>query len=507
MSMDLALSVARSGLRLLDRQMSRTADDIANAGTAGHTRKSLEGRALSAAGTGLGVRSGVPTRDVDLALQAAAARAGGDVAAGELRTRLLAGVETAHGRPGDGDSLGGLLSGLRADFVALREAPEDAVRRGAVVQAAEGLVARFNGVAAAIGSARQQAHDTLVQESGTANAALAEIGELTRAIRNELAAGRSAADLEDRRDLAVARLAQSLDLGVIRGRMGEVTLVARGGIVLPQDGAAFSVAPATVAPGAFHGGPGTLPGLILNGQDVTRLVTGGRMAAAAELRDLTLPRMQAELDLSAAHVAARFEAQGLRLFTDEAGAVPDVALPYAGGAMVGFAGMIRVNPAVAAAPALVRDGTHAVIAVPGGPTAFTPNPPGGPAGFSRLLDRLLDFTFGPLVSAGNPQPPIPVGGLGPDGTLVSTLSGLPTLEVHAGALVATQAAARAAAEEGTGRATALGELLGARMQQRSGVDVDKEVAAMVQLQNAYTINARVVATVQAMWDALLGAVR
>jgi flagellar hook-associated protein 1 FlgK len=45
------------------------------------------------------------------------------------------------------------------------------------------------------------------------------------------------------------------------------------------------------------------------------------------------------------------------------------------------------------------------------------------------------------------------------------------------------------------------------MQQRSGVDVDREVAAMVELQNAYTINARVIATVQAMWDALFGSVR
>jgi len=33
------------------------------------------------------------------------------------------------------------------------------------------------------------------------------------------------------------------------------------------------------------------------------------------------------------------------------------------------------------------------------------------------------------------------------------------------------------------------------------------MAAMVQLQNAYAANARVLSTAQAMWDALLGAVR
>ena len=508
MSMDLALSVARSGLRLLDRQMARTADDIANAGTEGHTRKILDGRAISANGAGLGVRTGMPVRDVDLALQDAGARAGGDVAAGELRTRLLAAVETAHGRPEDGDSIGGLLSGLRAALGTLREAPEDPMRRGAVVQAAQDLAARYNGTAAAIAAVRQQAHDALVEEAAAANRALAEIGALTIDIRREFAAGRPAADLEDRRDTAIARLAGSLDISVLRGRMGEVTVVGRGGIVLPFGvGEAFSVAPATVAPGTFHGGAGTLPGVMLNGQDITRRMVGGRFGAAAELRDLTLPRMQAEIDLSAAHTASRFAAQGLRLFTDAANTVPDVTVPYAGSAMLGFAGAIRVNPAVAADPALVRDGTNAIVALPGGPSAFVPNPAGGPAGFATLLDRLLSFTFGREAAPGAAQPPIASGGLGPDGTLVSTLSGLGTLEVHGGALVAAQAGARAAAEQGYGRAVALSELLAARSEARSGVDVDREVAVMVELQNAYTVNARVVATVQAMWDALFGAVR
>lgn len=508
MSLDLALTVARSGLRLLDRQMARTADDIANAGTEGHTRKILQGEALSANGVGIGVRALPASRDVDLALQAAEMRAGGDAAAGALRTRLLSEVETAHGRPEDGDSLGGLLSGLRARVVSLREAPEDPIRRSAVVGAAEEVARRANGVASAIGTARQQAHDALVEEARAANAALAEIGTLTLDIRREIAAGRSAADLEDRRDLAIARLSESLDLSVIRGRMGEVTLVARGGLVLPLDGsAAFSVQPATVGAGAYHGGAGTLPGLLLGAEDVTRRVVGGRMGAAAELRDMALPRMAAELDLAAAHAAARFEAQGLRLFTDGAGAVPDVALPYTAGGALGFAAAIRVNPVVAADPALVRDGTHVVVAVPGGPTAFVPNAPGGPAGFATLLDRLLDFTFGSEVAPGAAQPAIATAGLGPDGTLVSSLSGLATLEGYGSALAASQSNARAAAEAGQERAGALRELLGARMQQRSGVDVDREVAAMVELQNAYTVNARVVSTVQAMWDALFGAVR
>lgn len=508
MSLDLALSAARSGLRLLDRQMARTADDIANAGTAGHTRKVLDGTALVGAGTGLGVRTSLVRRDVDVALSAAIDRARGDAAAGQFRLGLLQPVEAAHGRPEDGDSIGGLLSALHSDLVALRESPADANRRGAVVRAGEELAARFNGISAALASARQQAQDGLVTEVAAANEALASIATLTDDIRRETGAGRSAAALEDKRDLAIARLSESLELNVIRREDGNLTLIARGGMVLPLDGTRpFGVAPATVGANSFHGGAGTLPGVMLLGQDVTRSLAGGRMAAAAELRDATLPRMAAELDLAAAHLAARFDAQGLRLFTDATGAVPATGGPYAGSAMVGFAGTIQVNGAVAADPRLVRDGTHTVAAAPGGPTAFAPNPAAGPAGFSTLIDRLLDFTFGAEQAPGAPQPAIPTSGLGPDGLLASSLSGLRTLESYGAALVAEHGAERARTEEAGSRASAFRDLLSARVAERSGVDVDKEMAAMVQLQTAYGVNARVVSTVQAMWDSLLGAVR
>jgi flagellar hook-associated protein 1 FlgK len=225
------------------------------------------------------------------------------------------------------------------------------------------------------------------------------------------------------------------------------------------------------------------------------------------MRDATLPRLQAEADVAASQLAARLDAQGLRLFTDGAGAVPDVSQPYAGSAMLGFAGAIRVNPDVVADPALVRDGTHSVTGVPGGPTSFVPNPTTGAAGFATLVDRILDFSFGAEQAAGAPHQGFATTGLGPDGTLASPLNGLRTLEDYGAALVAEQAGIRAAATASRDRAEGLQEVLGARIAERSGVDVDKEVAAMVQLQTAYGVNARVISTIQAMWDALFGAVR
>ena len=125
--------------------------------------------------------------------------------------------------------------------------------------------------------------------------------------------------------------------------------------------------------------------------------------------------------------------------------MPDPAQPYAGGDQIGFAGRIRVNPAIAADPALLRDGTQAVAGSAGGPTAFTPNPAGGPAGFTTLLDRVLDFGFGAEAAAGQAWPGIATAGLGPDGTLASPFTAPATLEAYAGRVTAAQTGDRAAA--------------------------------------------------------------
>ncbi len=220
-----------------------------------------------------------------------------------------------------------------------------------------------------------------------------------------------------------------------------------------------------------------------------------------------LPRVQAEADLAAVHLAARLDAEGLRLFVDSGGSVPAAGPPYAGGPQVGFAGRIAVNPAVAGNPALLRDGTHAVAAVPGGPTAFAPNPAGGPAGFATLIDRVLDFFFGGEAAAGAPWATVPTTGLGPDGTPASPFLAPPTIEGYAARATAALAADRAAATAAKGEAAGLRATLEERFRGESGVDVDAEMAGMIALQNACAANARVPGTVQAMWDQLLAAVR
>jgi flagellar hook-associated protein 1 FlgK len=278
--------------------------------------------------------------------------------------------------------------------------------------------------------------------------------------------------------------------------------------MLPTDGqsAPFSLGGGSAQPGSYYPGGG-LPGIMMNGQDVTAGMVGGQIGANLLLRDRTLPADQAALDEFAYNLSSRFAAQGLTLFTDGAGAVPIGGGPPTQSTYVGYAAGIQVNPAVQASPSLVRDGTGAVTGSPTGASAFTPNPAGGPAGFTTLITRVLNFALGSEARSGVPQPAFNTAGLGPGGTLAAPFTGAATLGDYAAAMTASQSADSATTTNQLSTEQAVQTALQGQVSAVSGVSIDAEMSKMIELQNAYTANARVMAMVQSMFGALLQAVQ
>jgi flagellar hook-associated protein 1 FlgK len=162
------------------------------------------------------------------------------------------------------------------------------------------------------------------------------------------------------------------------------------------------------------------------------------------------------LDGFAQSVASAFQTQGMPLFTDPSGNVPSSAT-------AGFASTVQVSAAVQANPAMVRDGTAPTVS----------------AGNETLISNVLANVF----STG--------------------ATGLPE---QATSLVAgyAQMASQAQATATTNTAVTTG--LQTRLSSETGVSVDSEMAQIVQLQAAYTANAKVVTAVQDMWTQLLGTV-
>jgi flagellar hook-associated protein 1 FlgK len=378
-------------------------------------------------------------------------------------------------------------------------------QQAVVLNAAQNIVQRFNDVARVVVETRQAAHDGIVQKVAQVNSTLREIAVLKDDVVERTSTGMPTADAEDKLDIALARLSELLEVKPIRQANGGILLLGAGGINVPlqKTGDVFSVPGAVIAPDNFYGGLGTVPAITINGIDVTRQLIGGKLGEAITLRDQTLPRYQAELDVAAAELADRFRAEGLRLFTDTTGTVPDPNLAYAGSAQVGLANRIQINSAVRADIRLLRDGTETLT----GPPSFTPNPVGGPSGFVTLIDRILSFTFGETDASGASWGGFATSGLGPDGTLSSPFGSLRTIEDYTALVTASQTADSAAATSALETAKQFSEGLEARFNRDSRVDVDSEMAALIQLQNAYAANARVMTTAQSMWTTLFESVR
>jgi flagellar hook-associated protein 1 FlgK len=120
-----------------------------------------------------------------------------------------------------------------------------------------------------------------------------------------------------------------------------------------------------------------------------------------------------------------------------------------------------------------------------------------------LISRILDYALGADAQAGVLQPASNTTGLGPDGTLNAPYSAPPTLAANAAALVSAQAGVSAAATGQLSSEQALQATLNANMTSVSGVNMDAQMSLMLELQNAYGANARVISTVQAMFTQLL----
>ena len=119
---------------------------------------------------------------------------------------------------------------------------------------------------------------------------------------------------------------------------------------------------------------------------------------------------------------------------------------------------------------------------------------------------MLNFALGPNVQTGVAQPAPNLNGLGPAGTLNAPFGAPQALSDFASALVGSQAQDSATVTGHLQTETAVQTSLTAKLTAETGVNMDREMASVIALQNAYGINARVISAAQAMWTQLLSAV-
>jgi flagellar hook-associated protein 1 len=506
MSLDGALGIASQSLANINLGFSVISNNVANAETAGYGVEQTTQQSLDVGGVGLGAASG-PTRLVtDQALQNELFAQNGQAAGWETSSAALGNLQPVLGAVGQGNDLGSLLGAMQNSFSALLNDPASQTQQTQVVSTAQSVAGQLNNLSQAYGAARQGAQDGLVSEVGQLNGALGSVGALSAQIVALKAQGSSTADLENQRNQALGVISGLVGARFAEQPNGDMQVFTASGVQLPTSGSApLSIASASAGSGAYYPGGG-LPGIMLGGMDVTAGLGGGSIGAQVTLRDQTIPAYQGEADEFAQTLATRFSAQGLNLFTDPQGNIPAGGGVPAQSTYVGFAADIAVNPAVTAQPGLVRDGTQAVAGSPTGASAFTPNP-NNLAGFTGMISRVLNFALGTEAQSGVPQAAPMTSGLGPSGTLSAPFSAPASLGDFATAITASQSADSGNASNALEDSQATQASLAGNLKAETGVDVDSQLSLMVQLQNAYGANAKIISAVQGMFSDLLNAVQ
>lgn len=516
MSLNSALSIASGGLANINAQFALISQNVANASTPGYAVEVGNQQDVTSDGIPLGVQTAPATIQIDQALQASVTQQNAIVSNAQTTQTALQGIDSVLGTPGSGSDIGSLLGSLQDSFSTLLTDPSNQTEQSAVVSSATTLAQGINNLSSAYSSQRQASQNDLGSAVNTLNATLTTIGQLSNQIVALKAGNQSTAELENQRNTAVQTLSQLLAVKTAEQPDGDLTVFTSSGLVLPTRSTSgpFSVPDASTPPGSYYPGGG-IPGITLGGQDVTSQMVGGQIGADITLRDTTLPTDQAELDEFAYGVSSRFAGQGLNLFTDPKGNVPSGGGTPAQAGYIGFAATVQVNPEVIADPSLVRDGTNAIANSPTGAADFTPNPqagpngtpPAGPAGFTTLISNIVNYTFGTQVQAGVTQPSLNTNGLGASGNLTTPFNAGSALSDYATNLVSSQAEQSATTTSNLTTEQALQSSLNTRVTAVSGVNMDTEMSLMLNLQNAYGANARVISTVQAMFTDIMQAVQ
>lgn len=382
----LSLDAALSGLRAAQRQLDTISNNISNASTPGFTRKILPTQTLVVGGVGMGVELNAIMRSVDKNLIRDMMKQTSVSSGATVTANFLDRIQSFHGASEAASSISAKIGKLGDAFSTLSSDPNSTTQLANTVAQARQVADTFNSFTKLMNDMKNETEDKISAGVAEVNNQLKVIASLNVQIQNLTAAGKSAADLEDKRDMAVAQVSKYIEVTTVTDSNNKMVVMTKQGQPLVDgDAKQLFFTKSNQDANTYYPGGGA-DGLhigYVTGPEVPQGQIGGELGALFTLRDDTLPTYQAQMDEMAQKLAFRFEQQGLRLFTDANGNVPpNVADPGITG-YSGFAGQIRVNQAVIDNPALLRTGTTNQVI---------------PAGSNEVIRRISEFALGAYQS-------------------------------------------------------------------------------------------------------------
>ncbi len=462
MSLHQIVEITRRSFRANDAAMNTIAQNVANIDTPGYARRRITLRSEAVTGSGIqnsllpGVARGVGVsvqayeRTRDLLLQRAGWEAQTGLGSSAEEYRILSAAEGLFPVQGDGT-----LQAAVADFFNawsdLANNPTDTGARLALRNRADTVARTLNGLDLELRRLSEQTRQDLDAGVARINELLDRIAALNESVRTTRAGGITDYAAADERDVLVKELAAMVPLRVEEDTAGNFNLTIGGKVVLESS---------HVTPLRIEDDGGTLRVVFGDTGLAFDPAAEGDGKLGAWLRGLTdtLPGMQQALDTLAGTLVEEVN-----------------TLHRSGYGLDGGTGRDFFDPAGTSAGSIQLDAGILADA-----TTIAASAAAGNLGDSTTALAIAELRTTPLFNGGTDTP---------ENYIIGVVSDL-------GAR-AERASARATSQ------SAVADHLDSLQRGATGVSMDEELTDLIRYQQAYGATARVVSTVQAMFDSLL----
>jgi flagellar hook-associated protein 1 FlgK len=482
MSIGGTLSSALSGLTATAKAAELVSSNIANATTPGYARREILLTARTVGTQGQGVLVVGVRRAVDIPLLGDRRLSQSTYGDADTRATFLRRLEQAIGTPDQAFSLNGRVATFEAALTEASSHPESEPRLSAVLGAAKALATQIGIASKDVQAARTLANSEIDNNVGQLNTALERVVKLNTEIRRGSGLGQDVAAFQDQRQQLVDQIATIIPLREIQQTDGSISLYTPSGAVLLDGVAAVFGFNGTTSVNPYVANGTGLSGLTLNGNAIATageksVILGGTLGANFAVRDELAVLAQAQLDALARDLVERFSDSGLDptrapgdpgLFTDAGSAFDAVN-------EVGLSQRLKVNAAVDPGQG------GALWRMRSGLGATAP----GAAGDTSLLTALRSSLTAPRE---------PVSG--------GFMAGQRSFSTFASDLLSHAATSRLSADGEAAYARTRLETFES-IEAGNGVDTDQEMQALLQIEQAYAANAKVIQMVGEMIQRLL----
>ena len=317
MGLTTSLNNAVSGLRTNQDALSILSRNVANAGTPGYNRQSLNVVDYNAQNSSYARTQGI-TRAFNTSLQTYYTRQVSDAANSGVQASYLNRLQSALGKPGAAGSLDTLFADLQKNLQGIATSPDDYAARAQAVASAQTMAETLNRLSSDIQAMRQETEGQIASHVNNLNGMFNSLNEVNNRLLDLGMTDSARAALQDQRDRLVSGVAELIDVKADYRPNGTVSLMTRSGVGLLDNGVSqFSFESAgKLSPNSqfnIDAGHTSVGKLILTTPSGLKLdlvaqgvLQGGELAGLVTLRDRTLVEAQDQLDEIAAGLAQAF---------------------------------------------------------------------------------------------------------------------------------------------------------------------------------------------------------